>query len=175
MILIAKESFNSDIRVGIDLQNKTPGEKIWKWVKKGVPIRLEIGQKEVDKNSVFMGRRDLDTSDKKLIDKDEFVASAQSILDDIQENLFNKAKKFLSENSFQVNSREGFYKFFDKEDKQPGFIYAYWVGDDETENELKQKLKVTARCIPLSSKNNLGTCIFTGANNAKLTIFARAY
>ena len=169
------ESFASDIRVDIDLQNKTPGEKIWKWVKKGVPIRLEIGQKEIEKNSVFMARRDLETSDKKLIDKDKFVNSAQSILENIQKNLFDKAKKFLLENSFQANSREEFYKFFDKEEKQPGFISAYWIGDDETEKELKQKIKVTARCIPLSSKGKLGKCIFTGANDAKLTIFARAY
>ena len=170
-----KKQFSSNIRVDIDLQNKTPGEKVWGWVKKGVPIRLEIGQKEVENDMIFMGRRDLEPSDKKTMNKDEFVNNAELILNQIQGNLFDKAKKFLSENSFTAHSKEEFYNFFSKEDTQPGFISAYWAGDNDTENELKQKLKVTARCIPLASKNNTGKCIFTGTDGASLTIFARAY
>jgi prolyl-tRNA synthetase len=170
-----KKQFGSNIRVDIDLSNKTSGEKVWHWVKKGVPIRLEIGQKELENNAIFMGRRDLAPTDKKAIDKNEFVQNIDKLLDEIQNNLFERAKKFLNDNSFMANSSEEFYKLFAKEDSQPGFISAYWIGDDETEANLKQKLKVTARCIPLSTKNKLGKCIFTGKDNAPLTIFARAY
>lgn len=170
-----KKQFSSDIRVDIDLQEKTPGEKVWGWVKKGVPIRLEIGFKEVENNSVFMGRRDLSPTDKQCIEKDKFIENASNLLDEIQNNIFTKAKKFQQDNSFTANSRDEFYKFFAKEDSQPGFISAYWIGDDKTEDELKKDLKVTARCIPLRDEHTLGKCIFTGAEGASLTIFARAY
>jgi len=170
-----KQQFSSNIRVDIDLHEKTPGEKVWGWIKKGVPIRLEIGQKEVENNAVFMGRRDLAPTDKKAIDKNEFIQNIDNLLDEIQNNLFERAKKFQDDNSFTASSQEEFYQFFAKESEQPGFISAFWIGDDETENQLKQKLKVTARCIPLSTKGQLGKCIFTGTNNAPLTVFARAY
>lgn len=163
------------IRVEVDLKEKTPGEKSWGWIKKGVPIRLEIGQKEVANNSVFMGRRDLDPTDKNCVDIKEFIDKAKEILIEIQNNLFNKALKFQTDNSFTANSSEEFYKLFKKESEQPGFVMAYWAGDNKTENELKQRLKVTARCIPLKTKSQLGKCIFTGLDNSPLTIFARAY
>ena len=175
-IKLAALTYNGqNIRVEIDLKEKTPGEKSWGWVKKGVPIRLEIGHKEVANNSVFMGRRDLTPTDKNCVDMKEFIAKAEEILTEIQDNLFKRAKDFQEINSFTANSREEFYKFFKKESTQPGFVAAYWAGDDKTENELKQRLKVTARCIPLATEAQLGKCIFTGVDDAPLTLFARAY
>ena len=166
---------NTNIRVEIDLKEKSHGEKIWGWVKKGVPIRLEIGQKEIANQAVFMGRRDLAANEKVSVSRDEFILKVENILAEIQGNLFNRAEKFQQENSFTANSREEFYQFFSKESEQPGFVMAYWAGDDKTEDQLKQELKVTARCIPLKFKANLGKCIFTGSDSARLTIFARAY
>lgn len=166
---------DQNIRVEVDLKEKTPGEKSWGWIKKGVPIRLEIGQKEVANNSVFMGRRDLSPTDKNCVDIKEFISKAEKILIEIQDNLFKRAKDFQDTNSFAAHSSEEFYKFFKKESTQPGFVMAYWSGDNKTENELKQRLKVTARCIPLETKSRLGKCIFTGVDNSPLTIFARAY
>lgn len=173
---LLKQNYNEEvIRVEVDLKERTPGEKIWGWIKKGVPIRLEIGQKEMSKNAVFLGRRDLAPSDKSSVDINEFIEKSKNILEEIQNNLFQKAKNFQTENTISVNSSEEFYKLFKKESKQPGFVSAYWIGDDKTEEELKQRLKVTARCVPLKTKNKLGTCIFTGEPNAPLTLFARAY
>ncbi|MEK6734581.1 MAG: His/Gly/Thr/Pro-type tRNA ligase C-terminal domain-containing protein, partial [Pseudomonadota bacterium] len=169
-----KEQLGSDIRVDIDLQEKTSGEKIWGWIKKGVPIRLEIGQKEVENNAVFMGRRDLDPKEKTSLDVKEFIAKLANFLEDIQKNIFEKAKKFLNENSYIANSKEEFFELFKNEEKS-GFVSAYWIGDNKTEEELKQELKVTARCIALSTKTKTGKCIFTGKENAPLTTFARAY
>jgi prolyl-tRNA synthetase len=163
------------IRVEIDLKEKTPGEKSWSWIKKGVPIRLEIGQKEIANSAVYMGRRDLSPSDKSCIEKQSFVEKAAGILEEIQNNLFTRALKFREENSFTANSREEFMQFFAQDSVKSGFVSAYWIGDEETEKQLKQDLKVTARCIPLSTKNELGKCIFTGKENAPLTLFARAY
>lgn len=169
-------SYNGqNIRVEVDLKEKSHGEKIWGWIKKGVPIRLEIGQKEIANNAVFMGRRDLAPTDKSSVNIDDFVSGIEKLLTEIQDNLFTRAKNFKEENSFTANSREEFYKLFSTEDDQPGFVSAYWAGDDKTEDLLKKDLKVTARCIPLKTKNTLGKCIFTGVDNAPLTIFARAY
>lgn len=163
-----------NIRVEVDLKERSHGEKIWGWIKKGVPIRLEVGNKEIEKNSVFMGRRDFATNEKSIVPIDEFLDNADNLLTKIQNNLFNKALNFQQENSFNASSSDEFYQFF-KKSEQSGFISAYWAGDKETEDKLKQELKVTARCIPLKSKGDSGKCIFTGKGNSPLTIFARAY
>ena len=170
-----KAKIPSSISVEIDKSNKTSGEKIWGWIKKGVPIRLEIGIKEVEADTVFMGRRDLEPNDKKSIAVTSFLNESLDILENIQENILQKARSFLKDHSFQASSKEEFYQYFNKEEEQPGFISAYWIGDDETEQELKSSLKVTARCIPLSSLDKKDRCIFTGKENAALTIFARSY
>ena len=173
--LKTKNYNGQNIRVELDLKEKTPGEKTWGWIKKGVPIRLEIGRKELEKSSVYMGRRDLAPNEKSCIDKQDFISKAEDILTEIQNNLFSRATKFKDDNSFTANSREEFFKFFVEKAEKTGFVSAYWIGDDETEAELKKELKVTARCIPLKSKDKLGKCIFTGKDNASLTLFARAY
>lgn len=170
-----KKQISSTVRVEVDKSNKTPGEKIWGWIKKGVPIRLEIGVKEVEADSVFMGRRDFAPNEKQTIELREFIIQSQDILNNIQDNIFKKAKEFLTKNSFQASSKDNFYQFFNKEEEQAGFISAYWIGDEETEQKLKNELKVTARCVPLSSLDKKGTCIFTGKEDAALTIFARSY
>ncbi len=170
-----KASLNKEIRMEIDLQEKTPGERIWGWIKKGVPIRLEIGMKEVENNAVFMGRRDLQPSDKKSVNLNEFISNVSNLLDEIQSNLFNKANDFLKNNSHKASTKEEFCQYFQDEDKQGGFISAYWIGDEETEKYLKEEFKVTARCIPLKTEHQIGKCIFTGKDGAKLTIFARSY
>jgi len=164
-----------NIRVEVDIKEKTPGEKSWGWIKKGVPIKLEIGAKEVAANSVFMGRRDFAPNEKSSINKDELISNAVLILEEIQNNLYKKAASFRDANLKEVTSKEEFYNAFGNEENKSGFVAAYWIGDDETEDKLKQDLKVTSRCIPLDSRNKLGKCIFTGKENAPLTIFARAY
>lgn len=163
------------IRIEIDTKDKTPGEKSWGWIKKGVPIKLEIGAKEVANNSVFMARRDFAPNDKASLNVEEFIAKAPTLLEEIQDNLFNKAKKFRETHLKHVKTKEEFYKIFENSDKKSGFVMAHWIGDDKTEDELKQKFSVTPRCIPLSSNKTLSKCIFTGKDNAPLTMFARAY
>lgn len=173
---LKEKQFNGEeIKVEIDLQDKRAGEKGWYWIKKGVPIRLEIGEKEIEAGSVFMGRRDLPISEKKGISKSEFVEKASDILEEMQKNIFTKAKKFRDDNTFEANSREEFYKFFEEGAEKTGFVLAYWIGDDKTEEELKQELKVTSRCIPLQYEGRVGKCIFTGKEGAPLTVFAKAY
>ena len=108
------------------------------------------------------------------MDFDVFINEADSILDSVQQNIFNKAKKFLEQNMVQANSREELHQLFSgSEDNKSMFVSAYWSGDEATEAVLKSQLKVTARCIPLQAP--LGKCIFTGKESSPMTVFARAY
>ncbi len=163
------------IRAKLDLQEKRAGEKAWSWIKKGVPIRLEIGPKELENSAVFMGRRDKTPKDKQSMDHNRFVEKLPIILAEIQQNLFNRAHCFLQENTYQAKNKTDFYQYFHPQSNQNGFVLAHWIGDQATEDTLKEQLKVTPRCIPLATEHQTGRCIFTGTDNAPLTLFAQAY
>lgn len=164
------------IQVEIDKSDVRPGEKAWGWVKKGVPIRLEIGMQEIEKNSVFMGRRDQPYNAKAAISKDEFIATVSDILTTMQNNIFAKALKFQQDNTVEVKSVAELYEFFDpKNENSGGFAIAPWIDEPVSEEKMKQELKVTARVIPEATKDKTGTCIFTGKPGARYTIFAKSY
>lgn len=174
--LKATQYNNLPIQAKIDASDIRPGEKAWNWVKKGVPLRLEVGMQEVEKGTVFMGRRDKAYNEKAAIDRNEFLANVALILEDIQTNIFNRAKKFQQDNIVEVKSVEEFYKFFDaKDENSGGFALAPWIDEPESEARIKQDLKVTARVIPMYLNGKTGTCIFTGKPDAPYTIFAKSY
>lgn len=167
--------FEQPIRVELDLSDKRPGDKTWGWIKKGVPIRLEIGAKEISQDTVFMGRRDFAPNQKSAISRQEFIEKAPALLNEIQNNLFERARKFKEIHTFTAKTKEEFYSYFNEKSDKDGFVQAFWSQDQKTEQALKQELKVTARCIPMSTKSQTGTCIFTGQSDATLTVFARSY
>ncbi len=167
---------NFPIQVEIDNSDQRPGEKAWGWVKKGVPMRLEIGMQEVEKNTVFMGRRDQAYNAKTAIDKEEFLANISLTLQEMQDGIFARAKKFQLDNTLEVKSVAEFYKFFDPNNEESGgFALAPWIDEPISEEKIKQELKVTARVIPEELKGKTGTCIFTGQPNAPYTLFAKSY
>ena len=151
---------------------------MWSWVKKGVPVRVEVGPRDVAQDAVFMARRD--DGSKKSVARSEFLATIADTLENIQTGLFQKAKKYRDDNTVEIKSKEDFYEFFTpKNAKKPeihgGFAVAYYDGTREVEEMLKNDLKVTVRCIPLEGSDNNGTCIFTGKPNATKAIFAKSY
>jgi prolyl-tRNA synthetase len=176
---ISIQRYNEEkIRLKIDNRDIRGGEKSWEWIKKGVPIRLEIGPRDVDQNSVFMGRRDKD--EKEGIDLDKFVSNVVSILEDIQKNIFEKALAFQNENTIDIDDKDDFYKFFTaKNKKNPeihgGFANSHWCGKTECEEIIKKDLKVTIRNIPVDSEEEEGKCICCGHNSDKRVIFSKAY
>ena len=177
-VLQAKIYAGQAIRVKVDNKPGRTGEKLWHWIKKGVPLRIEIGAKELAAQSICLARRDSTPQDKQIIPRDELVQRISALLTDIQDKLFLRAKTFRENNTVNITTKKDFYDFFDKNNKKSGgFAIAAWIGDTETEQALQKDLAVTARCIPLQNtqNNNLGTCIFTGKNNAPYTVFARAY
>ncbi len=164
-----------EIRVHIDTRDLRGGEKMWGWVKSGVPIRVEIGPKDIDKSSVCVSRRDMSVKDKQFINTEEFIANITQTLDDIQNNLFTRAKKFRDERMHEVKNIDEFNAFFVEDSNQDkGFVSCYAI-DDHVIEEFIKPLKVTARCIALESESDIGVCIFTGKPNARKIIFAKSY
>lgn len=169
-----------EILVEVDNSDATSGEKNWKWIKHGMPIRLEIGKRDMASNSVFMGRRDMTPRDKKGLDWQEFVDSVEDILTEIQTNIHQKALNFRKENTVTINDREEFNKFFTPENSERpeihgGFAYSYWCGSVECEEEIKEDLKVTIRNMPFSTEEEAGKCISCGKTSTKQVIFAKSY
>src|SRR3989338_535800 len=160
------------LEVEIDSREMPGGEKSWHWVKKGVPIRVEIGNKELSTTSVFMGRRDKEYKEKRTLSQQEFLSTITQEFDEIQANLLARAKDFQKKYSQVITHSDDFYAFFKKES---GFIYAHFNGDPAIEAKIKQDLAVTIRCIPFDHVENRGKCIFTGEQNAQTVIFAKAY
>ncbi len=158
--------------VEIDTRDISGGEKSWSWVKKGIPIRLEIGNKEVSNASVFMGRRDKEYKDRVIMPRATFLESIIAQLDEMQANLLARARAFQQQNTVTITNKDDFYAFFKGEG---GFARAHWAGDTDLEAKLKQDLSVTIRCIPFDNKSAPGKCIFSGEPSAQEVIFAKAY
>lgn len=164
---------NKNIIIEIDQRDLTGGEKAWSWVKKGVPIRIEIGGKECQAKTVFVGRRDKEYKDKHAQDYQQFIATVATQLNEIQANLYARAKLFQQDNTVKIESKDDFYGYF--QENNGGFASAHWNGDPEIEAKLKQDLNVTTRCIPLVEHPEPGICLFSGEPSKQRVIFAKAY
>jgi len=171
------------LRVLLDDRDLRGGEKTWQWVKKGVPIRIEIGPRDIDKDSVFFGRRDKAPKDKSSMPRGEFVGKVSGVLQDIQNALFARAKAFRKEHTHDIDSKDEFYAYFAeparKDPNAPtpihgGFAMTHFNGDPKLEAQIKDDLGVTVRCIPLE-RGQPGTCPFTGQPSAKRVVWAKAY
>ena len=146
-----------------------PGWKFAEYELKGVPIRLVLGSRDIENNTIELVRRD--NLEKTTYNISNIDNKVNEILEDIQKNLFNKALNFREKNTFYVDTKEDFIDQIEK----GGFVYAHWDGTSETENLIKQKTKATIRCIPLDSANEQGYCLFSGKKSDRRVIFAKAY
>jgi prolyl-tRNA synthetase len=178
--LRGKQFAGSALEVEVDQRDLGGGVKNWEWIKKGVPIRVEIGPRDLEKNSVVVSRRDQPIKSKESMSIQEFAANAPELLMSIQQNLYDRAKKFRDENTRVINSKKEFYDFFTpknpaKPEIHGGFALAHWNGSREVEEQIKNDLKVTIRVIPLNESSESGKCIFTGERSARRVIWAKAY
>ena len=167
------------VRFKVDNRDIRGGEKSWQHIKQGVPVRAEIGPRDVAQRQIFFGRRDLDPKDKKSFSIEEFVKFLPAILTEIQDGLFARAKKFRDDNTKEIKSLDEFIDFFGglkagEDSTAGGFAVAHWdpaaIG-----HEILPKLKVTPRCIPLHFEPVDGACIFTGKKTKTRVIFAKSY
>ena len=147
-----------------------PGWKFNQYELQGVPIRIAIGPKDLEKGSVEVARRD--TLTKQFMKQEEVASEVPSLLDEIQVSLFDKALRFREENSKTADTWEEFETLMKG---NPGFVYAHWDGTTSTENKIKELTKATIRCIPLNAAKEEGKCVLTGNPSIQRVVFAKAY
>ena len=158
------------IRVQVDASDKaTPGFKFAEYELKGVPLRLAMGGRDLENGTVELARRD--TMTKETVSFDGIVETIQTLLKEIQDNIYQKALNFRLENTREVDTWEE----FKEEIKKPGFLLCHWDGTPETEEKIKAETKATIRCIPLEGDKTPGKCIYTGNPSSQRVIFAIAY
>ena len=153
-----------------DSDNARPGWKFAEYEMKGVPVRIAIGARDLEQNIVEVARRD--TKEKANASIDGIGLHVKNLLDEIQQNIFNKAKAFRDDHITEANTWDEFVQLLDT---KTGFISAHWDGTPETEEKIKEQTKATIRCIPLDNKQEAGTCILSGNPSTQRVLFARAY
>ena len=159
--------------VSVKFDNRTtqkPGFKFAEWELKGVPVRIAIGPKDIENATFEIARRD--TLTKEVISNNSAVNYINELLEQIQNNLFNKALEYRNSHITEVNS---FEEFKDVLESKAGFISAHWDGSSETEEKIKDLTKATIRCIPLNRVEQEGICVFSGAKSLGRVLFAKAY
>jgi prolyl-tRNA synthetase len=167
-----------DRRVVVEIDDRdTGGARGWEWVKKGVPVRIELGPRDLEQNSVFMARRDTPSHQKNSMDREEFIHQITDILDNIQDTLFNRAQARRKENTIEMEDKKAFYKLFKKAGgyDNGAFVMAHWCGSDACEETIKKDLSVTIRCIPFDSPTEEGRCICCDQPSSRRVLFAKAY
>ncbi len=147
-----------------------PGWKFADYEMKGVPVRIAIGNRDLENGVAEVARRD--TKEKKSYSLEGLAQSVKDLLDDIQVSMFNKAKAFRDEHITEVNSWDELVNVLDT---KTGFVSAHWDGTAETEDKIKELTKATIRCIPLNNKQEEGVCILSGKPSKERVLFARAY
>jgi prolyl-tRNA synthetase len=156
------------------------GNRNWDWIKRGIPVRVEIGPRDMSEDSVFIARRDKDHKDKFSMKRDRFIKEIPNILDEIQDHLFQRALAFRKEHTHIIDDHQAFYDFFtpknpEKPEIHGGFASSFWCGENRCEEIIKNDLKVTIRCIPFETGTGNGRCLVCQAPNSSRVIFAKAY
>jgi prolyl-tRNA synthetase len=150
--------------------NQRPGWKFAEYELKGVPVRIAIGGRDLENGTLEIARRD--TFEKETIQQEGIENKVESLLNEIQENLYKKAIALREEKTTSVNTYEEFKTVLEG---KGGFILAHWDGTSETEKKIKEETKATIRCIPLDNKKEEGKCIYTGNPSSQRVVFAKAY
>ena len=168
-------AFGNVVRAHVDKREVNAGEKRWSWIKKGAPIIIELGPRDLDQGSVMVTHR-TDIYGKAPQQMDDFVATIRDQLEAIQKTLFEEAKAYRDARvRTDITDFEAFKALFAKDDvNTSGFVRAYWCESVESEASLKE-LGVTIRCLPYDQPSEPGTCVLTGAPATKQAIFAKAY
>ena len=167
-----KSMLGDDIRFKVDDREEvTPGFKFNDWEMRGVPLRLEIGPKDVEKEQVVLARRDRPGKEgKSFVPQIGLLDHVRELLDTIQADMYRAAETFANDNTHSPKNYDEF-----KNVVKDGFARAWWAGSDEDELKVKEETKATIRCIPLEQPDGEGVCFYTGKPAKRVAIFARAY
>lgn len=170
----------SPLVVHVDTRDIRGGEKSWQWIKKGIPLRIEVGPRDIESNNAVLFRRDKSHKEKAVLSTGEIAARIPALLDEMQRNMFDAALQYRNEHTNRdIKDFEEFKRFFtpkniEKPEIHGGFVLAKWSGDAAAEDVLSD-LKVTIRCLPLEQSGTEGRCVVTGKPATQDAIFAKAY
>lgn len=178
--LRARSFHGAAVEVEVDRRDLNGGVKSWEWIKKGVPVRVEIGPRDLEKGTVAVARRDRSPKDKAFVPAAELVATLSETLQSIQDALYARALAHRNEHTRDIDTTEEFYAFFtpankDKPEMHGGFARAHWDGTAESEAKIKDDLKVTIRCIPLDAPEEAGRCVVSGRPSQRRVLWAKSY
>lgn len=161
---------NSGFRVKVDDSDKSPGFKFSEQEMRGIPVRVEIGPRDIESGKCLICRRD--TREKIEVDIDKLADKIAELLPQIQQDMYDRAKKHLEEHTYEATSREEFEKIFAE---KSGFVKAMWCGETECEEKIKEDMAVTSRCMPFEQKCLSDTCVYCGKPAKKMVYWGRAY
>jgi prolyl-tRNA synthetase len=153
-----------------DRDTYKPGYKFAEWELKGVPVRLSVGMRDLESGTVEVARRD--TKEKFVVAMEDLQPRIVSLMDEIQQNLFDRAAKYREEKTQKVNSWD---EFLEAINVKEGFAIAHWDGTGETEEKIKELTKATIRCIAIDQKLEDGICVYSGKPSTGRVVFAKAY
>jgi prolyl-tRNA synthetase len=176
--LSAQTYDGAPVRVRLDNRDVRGGEKKWQWIKRGVPLVVEIGPRDVEKGGVFFARRDIGGKGQPT-SRDAFLAGVDQTLREIQQALFDRAHRLREEHTRRIDGLADFEAYFTPQNEQEpeihgGLAYCHFADGPEMDEKLKD-LKVTVRCVPLDAEDQAGKCIFTGKPSQRRGVFAKAY
>lgn len=167
------------LRVHVDTRDLSGGVKKWEWIKKGVPLRIEIGPRDIETRKICVQRRDHAVSAKEFPDKEDFIRRVPEILDEIHQNLLRRATDFRDSNIIPCATLDAFHAHWAQDN--PGWLHTAWAGTPEQEVELSKQHKITIRCIPVDAASLPltlqagGPCFLTGQDTATRVLWGRSY
>jgi len=177
--LRAHNYHDEPLRVHVDKRDIAGGQRNWEWIKKGVPLRIEIGPRDITNRSVAVARRDKGPKEKEFPAKEQFIRDVADILEDIQTSLLTRATALRDQNMKRLDTEAEFREFFAVDNEggaQSGFALMHWAGSSEEEDTIAKDLRVTIRCIPDGDEfAEEGTCFLTGKPSHRRVVFARSY
>jgi prolyl-tRNA synthetase len=178
--MLRHQMYHGDpIRVHVDTRDLGGGVKKWEWIKKGVPIRIEIGPRDVETRKVCIQRRDQPASAKEFADKEDFLRRAGELLDEVHHSMLARAREFRDANLAPCSDEAAFEEHWTQDN--PGWLCTRWAGSAEQEEEISKRLKITIRCLPLEGAVPAhlvpadDACFLTGKPGAPLAVWGRSY
>jgi prolyl-tRNA synthetase len=164
------------LRVHVDKRDLGGGVKKWEWVKKGVPLRVEIGPRDLEEGKVCLQRRDQAPNEKSFISQEEFLLGVVATIENIHTSLLDRARRFRDENIIDCNDLDYFEKHWKDSNPNPGWLVTPWAGTREEEEEISKRLKISIRCLPIDWQDESDTpCFMTGKPTKSRAIWGRSY
>lgn len=174
---LREQSYGRELlRVHVDTRDLGGGVKKWEWVKKGVPLRIEIGPRDLKERKICLQRRDEPANQKAFVEKEEFLRDVVDLLDEVHQSLLTRAREFRDRNLTECADLSSFEKHWHDSNTNPGWLITPWAGSRQQEEELSKRLKITIRCLPLDKQNEPeAPCLLTGTPTKARALWGRSY